>query len=47
MGPFNMPWLTFSAFIVVDISVLIAIIWVVMDIRKHPENGGKNGEGQR
>ena len=47
MGPFNMPWLTFSAFIVIDISILAAIVWAVMDIMKDPGNGGENGEGQR
>ena len=34
MGPFNMPWLTFWAFIVVAASILGAIPWAVNDISK-------------
>ena len=34
MGPFNFPWLTFLAFIVIDISILIAIVWALIDIRR-------------
>lgn len=37
MAPFNMPWLTFFAFIVIDISIIASIIWAVLDIRKNPE----------
>ena len=33
MGPFNMPWLTFSAFLVIGLSVVIAAAWAVNDIR--------------
>jgi hypothetical protein len=47
MGPFNMPWLTFSAFIVINISIVAAIVWAVMDIMKDPEHGEENGEGRR
>jgi hypothetical protein len=34
MGPFNFPWLTFLAFVVVDISILVAVIWALVDIRR-------------
>jgi hypothetical protein len=34
MGPFNFPWLTFLAFVVIDISILIAIVWALIDIRR-------------
>ena len=34
MGPFNFPWLTFLAFVVVDVSIVIAIIWALVDIRR-------------
>ena len=40
MGPFNMPWLTFMAFIVIDISIVAAIAWAVYDIKKHPSDKG-------
>jgi hypothetical protein len=38
MGPFNFPWLTFLAFIVIDISILIAIIWALIDIRREQKH---------
>ncbi len=45
MGPFNMPWMTFSAFIVIGASIAISIIWAINDIRK--ESGGdRAGEGR-
>ena len=31
MGPFNMPWLTFTAFIVTAASIILAVIWAVLD----------------
>lgn len=34
MGPFDFPWLTFLAFVVIDISILIAIVWALIDIRR-------------
>jgi hypothetical protein len=37
MGPFNFPWLTFAAFFVIDISILIAIIWALLDIRREKQ----------
>ena len=43
MGPFNMPWLTFSAFIVIDVSIVIAVLWAVID--KMREDGGPD-EGE-
>lgn len=37
MGPYNIPWLTFTAFFVIDASILIAIIWALMDIRREKQ----------
>ena len=37
VGPFNFPWLTFLAFIVIDISILIAIVWALIDIRREQQ----------
>jgi len=34
MGPFNFPWLTFTPFIVIGISILAAVLWALNDIRK-------------
>jgi hypothetical protein len=34
VGPYGFPWLTFTAFVVIDISILIAIIWALVDIRR-------------
>lgn len=31
MGPFNMPWLTFAAFVVTAVSIVLAVIWAVLD----------------
>lgn len=39
MGPFNMPWLTFLAWVVTAASVLLAIAWAAW-----PSRRGK-GEG--
>jgi hypothetical protein len=33
-----MPWLTFSAFLVVGLSVVLAAAWAVHDIRNSNEN---------
>jgi len=38
MGPFNIPWLTFSAFIVIGLSIVGAILWAVNDIKKRPRS---------
>lgn len=46
MGPFNMPWLTFLAFVVIDLSIVIAIVWALLDIRKDPGTG-QGGRGDR
>ena len=40
MGPFNMPWMTFAAFIVIGVSIAASIIWAINDIRKDPDNEG-------
>jgi hypothetical protein len=34
VGPFNFPWLTFLAFVVIDVSIVIAIVWAIVDIRR-------------
>ena len=34
VGPFNFPWPTFLAFVVIDVSVVIAVVWAVLDIRR-------------
>jgi len=34
MGPFHMPWLTFSALIVIAGSILLAIVWSVWGFRR-------------
>ena len=31
MGPFNMPWLTFAAFVVTAASIVLAIVWAALD----------------
>jgi len=38
VGPFNMPWLTFSAFLVIGLSVVLAAAWAVHDIRNSHED---------
>jgi len=35
MAPFNFPWLTFTAFIVIGVSILAAVLWAMNDIRKN------------
>ena len=37
MGPFNIPWVTFLAFVVIDVSILIAIIWALVDIKREQQ----------
>lgn len=37
MGPFNMTWGTFSAFIVTAVSIVIAVVWAVNDKRRDRE----------
>ncbi len=39
MGPFDMPWMTFAAFIVIGVSIAASILWAINDIRK--DRGGK------
>lgn len=34
MGPFNFPWLTFLAFVVTAASILLAVVWAVLDRRR-------------
>jgi hypothetical protein len=41
MGPFNLPWSTFLAFIVIVISIGIAISWAVMEKKQDKGRGGK------
>jgi hypothetical protein len=33
VGPFNTPWETFAAWIVVGASVLISLVWAVFFVR--------------
>jgi hypothetical protein len=37
MGPWNMPWMTFIAIIVIIVSAVIAAVWAIVDIRKDGE----------
>ena len=37
MGPFNMPWLTFAAFVVTAVSILLAVVWAALD--REPKDG--------
>lgn len=34
MGPFQLPWLTFGALIVIGGSILLAIIWSIWGIKR-------------
>jgi crotonobetainyl-CoA:carnitine CoA-transferase CaiB-like acyl-CoA transferase len=34
MGPFNLPWSTFLAFVVTGASVVAAIVWALHDRRR-------------
>ena len=36
MAPFNMPWLTFGAFLVLGGTILLALVWALWD-KKHEE----------
>lgn len=38
MGPFQLPWLTFSAWIVIGASILLAIAWSIWGFRKGGED---------
>lgn len=40
MGPLNTPWLTFLAFVVTDVSILIAVIWALADWKRDREIEG-------
>ena len=37
MGPFNFPWLTFLAFVVAAASVVLAVVWAVLDRRQEKQ----------
>jgi hypothetical protein len=37
MGPWNMPWMTFMAIVVIIASAVIAAVWAIVDIRKARE----------
>jgi hypothetical protein len=41
MGPFHLPWSTFLAFIVVILSIGVAIVWALKE-KKHDKAGRKN-----
>lgn len=34
MGPFNFPWPTFLAFVVIGASIAVAVVWAVVDVRR-------------
>ena len=38
MGPFGLPWLTFSALLVVVASIVLAVVWAV-------RSGDDSGQG--
>jgi hypothetical protein len=31
MAPFHMPWLTFGAFLVLGATILLALVWALVD----------------
>lgn len=37
MGPWNMPWMTFLAIVVIIASAAIAVVWAIVEIRKERE----------
>jgi hypothetical protein len=39
MGPFHLPWSTFSAFLVVAAAVLVAVFWAIDDRRREKGDG--------
>jgi hypothetical protein len=40
MGPFGLPWPTFSAILVILASVVIAIVWAIATGNGDDEGGG-------
>lgn len=34
MGPWNVPWSTFLAFVVAGASVVLALVWAALDRRR-------------
>jgi len=40
MGPFHLPWSTFLAFIVIILSIGIAIVWALKE--KKQDKAGRN-----
>jgi hypothetical protein len=34
MAPFHLPWLTFGAFLVLGGTILLALVWALLDKRK-------------
>ncbi len=37
MCPFNFPWLTFLAFVVTAASVVLAVVWAILDRRREKQ----------
>ncbi len=37
MGPFNMPWLTFAAFVVTAATIVLAVVWAALDRDREDE----------
>lgn len=40
MAPFNLPWLTFSAFLVLAGTILLALVWAAIDKARDQEDQG-------
>ena len=38
MAPYGLPWSTFAAIIVTAVSIVISVIWAVVDARKDPDS---------
>jgi hypothetical protein len=41
MGPFNLPWSTFLAFIVILASIVTAVIWALREKKQDKPGRGK------
>ena len=39
MGPFHIPWSTFSAFLVVVAAAILAVVWALRDKRRERGDG--------
>lgn len=41
MAPFNLPWSTFGAFLVLAATVLFAVVWALRDRHGDQRKGGR------